>query len=223
MSKMDVDAFIQEMGRTSRQYCVEVVSTPEQLREAYHLRYLVYCLERSFESPQDDMEIDMFDNHARHVLLRDTDDGLVVGTVRVVLSNVNNLHDSFPMQLLCETTFLVDIPLLTTGEISRLALSKQRRGPGRSNDTLLRLLLWRGILEISMTERLTHWLAVAEPSNIRLHARHSIHLDPVGPMILHRGRRQPMVGVIDNVLRKTRSESFPVWDFITDGGRLYGS
>jgi N-acyl amino acid synthase of PEP-CTERM/exosortase system len=105
--------------------------------------------------------------------------------------------------------------------MSRLALSKQRKS-GRANIMLLRLLLWRGFLEVSSEAKLTHWLAVAEPSNIRLHARHAIHFEPIGPLVSHHGMRQPLAGKIETMLETVRREAFPVWNFITDGGRLFG-
>ncbi len=41
-----------------------------------------------------------------------------------------------------------------------------------------------------------------------------------GPLVDYHGIRQPMVGVIGPVLSHIRREAFPVWNLITDGGRL---
>jgi N-acyl-L-homoserine lactone synthetase len=151
--------------------------------------------------------------------LRYADDGTVVGTVRIIMPNFADLSDSFPMQRLVDPSLLSDVPLHKTGEMSRFALSKQRR-MGCTNAMLLRLALWRGILQLSNEMDLTHWLAVVEPSNIRLHSRNAIQFEAVGPLVSFHGRRQPMVGMIGPVLSNIRREAFPVWNFITDGGRL---
>ncbi|MDQ2764790.1 MAG: hypothetical protein M3Y22_15340, partial [Pseudomonadota bacterium] len=68
---------------------------------------------------------------------------------------------------------------------------------------------------------LTHWLAIVEPSNIRLHARHSIRFESIGPLVSYHGIRQPTFGAIEPVLAHIRAEAFPVWNFITAGGRLF--
>jgi N-acyl-L-homoserine lactone synthetase len=206
-----------EIARVEEQFGIEIVDTPEQTREVFRLRHQVYCVERGYEPGVDDQETDEFDARSRHVLLRHVGDGTVVGTVRIIMPNLSDLHDSFPMQRLCDPWLLRDLPLRTTGEMSRFALSKQRR-TGFSQAVLLRLSLWRGILQLS--GGLTHWLAIVEPSNLRLHAKHSICFDSVGPLVSYHGVRQPTVGVIGPVLERIRREAFPVWNFITDGGRL---
>jgi N-acyl-L-homoserine lactone synthetase len=208
-----------ELARAQKQFFIEVVNTPRQLREVFQLRHQVYCVERGYEPGEDGEETDEFDSHSRHALLRYADDGTVVGTVRVIMPNFSNLGNSFPMQRLCEPSLLRRLPLETSGEMSRFSLSKQRR-MGCTDAMLLRLMLWRGIVQLSTEMGLTHWLAVVEPSNIRLHARSAIFFEPVGPLVAYHGVRQPMVGVIEPVLNHIRREAFPVWNLITDGGRL---
>ena len=63
-------------------------TTPEQLAEAYRLRYQVYCVENTFEQAgqhTDGQEVDEFDNHSVHSLLIHRPTGMVAGTVRLIL------------------------------------------------------------------------------------------------------------------------------------------
>jgi N-acyl-L-homoserine lactone synthetase len=218
---MNIDVLTEEITAAGREFTIEVVNTPTQLREAFQLRYQVYCVERGYEPGDEDEETDEFDAQSRHILLRRTSDGQVVGTVRLICPNTSNLSDSFPIQRLCETSLLAHVPLLTTGEISRFAISKERRG-GRAELVLLRLTILRGIVQLSWDLGLTTWLAVMERSLMRLHRTNEIHFQPIGPLVSYHGMRQPTIGVIQPVLDWVRQEQFPTWDFLTDGGRWFG-
>ena len=82
-------------------FMIEIVHSPKQLSEVYQLRHQVYCLERGYEPGEGNEETDEFDCRSRHVLLRDDNDGQVLGTVRLIAPNRVNLADSFPVQRLC--------------------------------------------------------------------------------------------------------------------------
>ncbi len=86
---------------------------------------------------------------------------------------------------------------------------------------LLRLALFRGIVQMSGELELTHWCAVMERSLLRLLQMSAIHFHPVGPLVSYHGIRQPSFGSISGVLGRIRREQFPVWNYITDAGSLY--
>jgi N-acyl-L-homoserine lactone synthetase len=195
--------------------------TKAQLHEVFKLRHQVYCIERGFEPSDDGEERDEYDPRSRHVILRRRDDGEVVGTVRLIVSDPANPAESLPMQRLCAPALLQSLPWATTGEISRFAISKRRRNSFR-DALLLRLGLLRGVVQISGEMGLTHWLAVMERSLIRLHKSTEIHFEPVGPLVSYHGTRQPTFGVIAPVLERIRQGQFPTWNFLTDGGRWCG-
>jgi N-acyl-L-homoserine lactone synthetase len=215
---MNIAVLTDQISRTSRDFRIEVVRTDEQLREVFQLRHQVYCVERGYEAGEDGEETDEFDARSRHVLLRHTADGEVVGTVRLISPAEPGSRDEFPMQRLCPPELLAHLPLATAGEISRFAISKQRR-MGCAEVMLLRLALMRGIAQLSTEMGLTHWLAVMERSLMRLQQRNAIHFDAIGPLVSYHGIRQPAVGVIKPVLEGIRREQFPTWNFLTDGGR----
>ncbi len=219
---MHIGLVTDEISRAREQFTIEMVEAPEQFREVFRLRHQVYCVERGYEPGDDGEETDEYDARSRHVLLRHASDGVVVGTVRVIGSDWSNPGDSFPMQRLCEPSLLRDreLPLITTGEISRFAISKERR-VGRSDFTLLRLAILRGVVQVSCEMGLTHWLAVMERSLIRLHQTNEIRFDPVGPLVSHHGIRQPTIGTIKSVLERIRREQFPTWEYLTEGGTWF--
>lgn len=209
---------LDEIALAQQQFVIEVARSPEQRREVYRLRHQVYCVERGYEPGDDGEETDEFDVRAEHVILRHIEDSMVVGTVRVIGADPANLADSFPMQRVCDPILLSDLPLGKTGEISRFAISKQRR-IGRAEFKLLRLSLLRGVVQVSYEMGLTHWLAVMERTLIRLHQTNEIFFEPVGPLVSYHGQRQPTIGTIGSVLERIRAEQFPTWNYLTDGGR----
>jgi N-acyl-L-homoserine lactone synthetase len=151
---MNITVLTNEISLADRQFLIEIVKTQEQHREVFQLRHQVYCVERCFESGEDGEEIDEFDPRSRHILLRHASDGEVVGTVRIIAANMVNLDDSFPMQRVCEPLLLSHLPLTTSGEVSRFAISKKRR-MGCSEAMLLRLALVRGLVQLSSEMGLT--------------------------------------------------------------------
>ena len=113
------------------------------------------------------------------------------------------------------------LPIGSTGEISRFAISKDLRDAGCAGNALLRLGLMQGIVRLSADMGLTHWCAVMEHTLLRLLRVSGIHFLPLGPAIEHRGLRQPSWGRIDGVLARIKYERPAVWDYITESGSLW--
>jgi len=108
---------------------VHLADTPALVEQAYRLRHQVYCLERGYEPSVDDLETDAYDKHARHVVLSLRGCGTVIGTVRMILPQARQPTRSFPMQAVCDRATLGAIPLRSAVEVSRFAVSKERRNP----------------------------------------------------------------------------------------------
>ena len=65
---------------------IEVADTEQLRRDAFRLRYRVYCEERKFERREDfpdRLESDRFDDGAVHAIVRHRETGIVVGAVRL--------------------------------------------------------------------------------------------------------------------------------------------
>ncbi|MBK1706641.1 PEP-CTERM/exosortase system-associated acyltransferase [Halochromatium glycolicum] len=108
----------------------------------YRIRYQVYCEEMQFESKEDHpngREIDDFDAHSVHGLLRHRPSGEFAGCVRLVLNHSQGREPQLPLERYCSHSLdrsVLDLSQLdrrTFGEISRLAIvSRFRRRPGEA-------------------------------------------------------------------------------------------
>ena len=198
---------------------VLLADTSDLLEEVFRLRYQVYCVERGFEEGRGGKEVDQFDEAARHVLLRHRESGEAIGTVRIIPSLANGL-EGLPMARICGIDLLTYLPSRTTGEVSRFAVSKQRRLSCRAG-AMVRLGLMQGTLRLSCELGLTHWCAVMEPTLIRLLGASGIHFSPLGPLVEHHGLRQPASLKIASVLDRTRVEQPEAWESVTIHGTLW--
>jgi len=199
-----------------------VADSPELIQEAYRLRHQVYCVENDYEPGSDGLEFDSFDAHSRHVVITHNGTGDVVGTVRLVLARSDRLQDSFPIQRLCDPSLLRCVPLRTSGEVSRFAISKQRRQLHEASLALTRLALVQGAVRLSAEAGHTHWLAVMEPSLLRLLRASGLHFQPLGPVINHHGWRQPVYADIRLLLDRMAKERPEIWRFVTGEGKWLG-
>lgn len=221
-----------------------LANTPELRREAFRLRYQVYCVENPFEDPAEnpnEEESDAFDAHAVHGLLIHRPSGMVAGTVRLVLPLPDALDDSFALQRVCHEPMLRDhkrFPVLHMAEVSRFSISKgfrKRRTDGRYPDEHapepreggeerrviphMTLGLIESLVRMSVQNRITYWCAVMEPTLLRLLSRLGIYFDPIGPLVDYHGRRQPCFIKLSTLLTRVARERPDVWEVLTDRGR----
>jgi N-acyl-L-homoserine lactone synthetase len=219
---MSIIKLADEICQIFRDFDIDIVSTPKQIHEVFRLRHQVYCVERGHQDLPGDVgeEFDAFDAHSRHVLLRRGDDGEAVGTARLICTNPVVPDASFQIQEFCAPASLAHIPLHTSGEISRFALSKSRR-KGCTNMALMRLALIRGLVQVSNGLGITHWLALQERSLLRLNERNAIRFDLIGAPVACHGIRQPTAANLAEMLEGVRREQIPTWDFLTAGGTWF--
>ena len=197
---------------------VKVADTPELVRDAHRLRHQVYCLERGYEPGQDGLEFDSYDAHARHVVLRLAGCGTVIGTARLILPDAARRDGSFPMQSVCTPERFSTLPFAQTAEVSRFAISKERRGLSTAATSLSRLALVRGLVQLSQEIGVTHWCAVMERTLLRLLRASSIHFQDMGPVVEYHGLRQPSFCNLSDMLTRMAQEQPDLWDYITAGG-----
>jgi len=153
---------------------VLIANTPRLLAECCRLRHQVFCVETGiFKSSGIDQETDDFDDHAHHVLLIHRQSGEAVGTTRVIPSSRQVRTDQFPMTRAFPPGILRTLPSHTMGEISRFAISKQRRSSCGAS-LMTRLGLMQGIVRLSGELGLTHWCAIMEPKLVRMFQRSGI-------------------------------------------------
>ncbi|HLG88374.1 MAG TPA: PEP-CTERM/exosortase system-associated acyltransferase [Alphaproteobacteria bacterium] len=231
--------------RFDRYFEIVTANTPELLRQAYRIRYQVYCVEHPFEKSAehpDQLEVDAFDDRAIHSLILHRATGDPAGTVRLIRPDPRRPEGSFSLQQLVEPGLLErvpDFPIRSMAEISRFSISKtfrRRAGDtlygenipqtpeadeaGRRSGPLMRLGLMQAILSMSRTLGITHWCAVMEPTLLRILAATAIEFTPIGPKVEYHGLRQPCYGDIGSILTRLRACNPEVFDLVTIGGSL---
>ncbi len=202
-------------------FTTEIVTDRDRLLEAFRLRYQVYCRERGFEPGEGGLETDAYDETSVHVLVRHRPTGQAIGTVRLVIPTWKGPNSKLPMELVTDIPRLRALPRARIAEVSRFAMSKELRAASASLGGLARFALIRAIVQLSGAMRLTHWCALMEPKLLRLLAMSGIYFKPVGALVEHHGLRQPCYVGLAEMLERVRIEKPAVWEFITDGGKLW--
>lgn len=223
------------------------------METAFRIRYQVYCLERSFEDAEsfpDQMEIDEYDMHSAHSLVRCQRSGQYAGLVRLVLPNPVDVNKPLPIEKSCRSALrqagidLSSIPRSNLAEISRFSISKELKrqcarqsavsvvrdaaGGCQEEDAVdsrmlphISLGLFAGIVRMSAQNNITHWLAVMEPTFLRFLSRYGIYFEKTGPVVDYHGKRQPAVASIDSVLSGIYAQRKDAWEIITDFGNVW--
>ena len=210
--------------------------TPELIRQAYRIRYQVYCVEKSLEKKNPaEIETDEFDSHAAHSLLLVRATPLALGTVRLIMPLANAPEHSFAVQRLLDATslkILLSLPLHSIAEVSRFSISRsfRRLMPYSSGSMepyadcncgpLIRLGLIQGLVRMSMEHGITYWCALMEPTLLRMLAAMSIRFQPIGPLVEFHGWRQPCYIDVNAMLVALMRELPAFWEIVTDGGSL---
>ncbi len=238
----------------TRYFDVVIAETEPLLDAAYRLRYQVYCVENPFENAQehpDGREIDGEDDRSVHSVIVHKRTGAAAGAVRLILPDSDPSARPLPMLRLLSPDMrarLVDLPVASTAEISRFAVSKDfRRRCGedryadvRSNDGSKptaherRLMphltygLLRAIYQMSAEHDITHVCAVMEPALLRLVGHFGFEFELLGLPVSYHGMRQPCFGKVTHMMESVRSKNPGLWRYMigsecrnrTQGARL---
>ena len=217
-------------------------------KEAYKLRYQVYCIENNFESASqfpDEMEFDDFDPQSIHYLIRHRKSGDYAATIRLILPDANNPQKLFPMELHCEidnVAVMRSINRKHLGEVSRLCVSKafkkrkdeaQSLAPVGSNPQNcstsverrsfphMTLVLIACIIKASYENDIHYLYATTEPSLSRFVSVFGIDLIKIGPLADYHGPRLPAVIKIADMLDRVAEKNMDIWDLLTNKGRFF--
>lgn len=222
-------------------------SVAEDLQEAFHLRYLVYCLDRGFEDAgacPSGLEQDPYDRQALHCLLRERFGKRPIGTVRLVTTKARPTGiDGLPLAEYASSEsldILRSLPQGSTAEVSRFAIARaardilcqsqgtaalpsgRRQDPQRNAKLLpyMSLGLIRGLVRLSVQHGIAYWCLAAEPSLLRRLRAFGLHFQNAGPLVEHRGLRQVCYANLKDLLARAEAERPEFWDIITVGGFL---
>lgn len=225
------------LTRFRQRYDTIAADTSQRVRLAQKIRYQVYCVEHPF-LPVDNLdciETDEFDSHSVHTLLVSRDTGEALGTARLILPRPHAFKRSFAVQRVLDRDslkILASLPHHSTAEVSRFSISRQLRRVGSDSsgspqsDTvsanpcgpLMRLGLFRGLVQMSMAHGITHWCAVMEPTLLRMFTAMAIRPEPLGPPVEFHGLRQPCYIDLHEMLDTMMRERPAMWEVMTEAG-----
>ncbi|MDQ3186581.1 MAG: PEP-CTERM/exosortase system-associated acyltransferase [Pseudomonadota bacterium] len=223
--------------------------SPELLRNVFHLRYRVLCIEQrlpGFDASRysEERERDSYDDHSAHILLRHRPSNEFVGTARLILPDPLDPKKLFPIERHTQFDPVFINPgrlsRLHTGEISRLVVvrrfSRRRDEPlhaiesGREVEKWIptkqrrfphpMLALAVGIIRMSVENNITHWFSVMDPSLNRLLEPYGLQLDPIGPLTNYHGPRRPYYVNLVQMLDRMYKTHNQFWELVTDCGRV---
>jgi N-acyl amino acid synthase of PEP-CTERM/exosortase system len=203
-----------------RHFRVVPAETIALLREAYRIRYEVYCRELGYERAEahpDGMESDEHDRHSRHCLLQHRASGKFAGCVRLILQDPENPDALFPFESNCGHSLNRDIidparlPRDSFGEVSRLTVTAAfRRRAGEKHDphgdvatrpsaagadrrgfSHIAVGLYLAGAALGLRCGLSGVFVMMEPRLARHLQHYDIHFTPVGEIVDYHGRRGP--------------------------------
>lgn len=194
--------------------------------DVFALRYQVYCVEREFlsrdqyETSEESDEFDEFSAHFAAVY-----EGRVLGNLRLV----RPFNATFPFQRHCATFPDIQIQYKRSGEISRLAIAKDRlagtdgslggRLPGGraicTREAIV-LCLLKAMLQFSRYRHIEVWYSAMENSLTRLLSRYGISFRPIGEETDYYGPVKPYFAHRDEVLEGMRSRAPTLHEWMAD-------
>jgi N-acyl amino acid synthase of PEP-CTERM/exosortase system len=196
-----------------RYFAPEVASTPQALKEAFELRYQVYCEEFAYESAREfseRAEHDLFDSHSISFLVRHITSGHVAGCIRVVLAGedqplpleafcLHSIHPRYREILnssrshLCEYSRLAvssDFRRRPRESLNRLGLPKDEVTPEEERSfPLIAVAAFLGAFAVTELIGRNQVFAMMEPFLPRMLKRSGIEPETAGDAIDYHGTR----------------------------------
>ena len=211
-------------GPLVRSYFEVVPAFSDALKdEAYRIRHAVYCEELGYEAPQPDgRELDEYDAHSLHLLIRNVQLGEFMGCTRLVRARPRDPHYPLPFEKTCAATLdrsVVDPAVLAReaiGEFSRLAILarfRKRKGeeqpPAGLGDSprprfpYMLASLFLGTVELARLNGIENLFILTEERLARHLRMLGVKIQVVGAPTEHRGARLPSMmspsGIIDSL------------------------
>ena len=214
--------FLLEVGNLkenfAKYFAVEAAVDEAMKHEVYRVRHEVYCQELGYEATNPDHEeTDGFDAHSLQIALRAQASGRIVGCVRLVQTDPEDVTKPLPFEHLCETAIdrsIIDpacIDRRRMVEISRLAvLSDYRKRKGDSGGPIaiseedmgtrdqprfpyIPVGLYLGLLAAAELHDIEHLFTLTEARLARHLSALGFRIHLIGQAVEHRGKRVPSV------------------------------
>ncbi|MFT3759316.1 PEP-CTERM/exosortase system-associated acyltransferase [Thauera sp.] len=231
------------LGYGFRKYFRIDAAQNETLRDqVYRVRHEVYCEELKFEPERPDRrEIDAYDAHSLHCLLRGVDEPYtLVGCTRLVLANPDEPDAPLPFERTCAGTLdrsIIDPAKLPRGriaEVSRLAVcSRYRRRKGETRKAAdiqdedfgnkgqprfpyIPVGLYMGAISLALRHDVDTLFVLTEPRLATHFSRLGVDIKQIGGPVEHRGVRVPSVMDVQSIVRNMRMIMRPLWRTIDE-------
>jgi len=217
----------------SRFLSPEVAFTQDLRHEAFKIRHNVYCAELKFEPlKEDEMEVDDFDQHSLHCVMKHIPSNNYAGTVRIVRSRSED--EKLPIEAYCSKAISSDevhpsdFPRESICEISRLAVPKEFRrrnadkfkgaetgaiNESTYSETELRCFpfiavgLYLSAANMIIHEGIEHCFVMMEPRLARSLSFVGIKFRQIGPVVEYHGQRAPYY-ISPQMLRESLPNGF---------------
>jgi N-acyl amino acid synthase of PEP-CTERM/exosortase system len=229
-----------------KQYFEIVPAVTEALKwESYHLRHEVYCQELGFEPEHvGEVEMDEYDHHSVHCLVRAVATRRFIGCVRIIFTNPTDPNLPLPFEKACATTLdrsIIDPAKLDRSkiaEVSRLAIIDQyrrRRGERDKPFTIvndddgspeqpkskvrlpyLALGLYLALVALAKHYGIERLFLLTEPCLATSISHLGVAVKHIGSGVEHRGLRVPSVLEVDDILANMNPLVRPFYNLIAE-------
>ncbi len=207
---LDLDFFAARDIDYDADFSYRVAHLPEDDHAAWRLRYRVYCEETGFLPKHQHLsgyEYDHYDAHSCQSLVSHRGSGILAGTTRLILPLEERVDGGLPAlehaaELLRQVNALT--PLMRVGEVSRFSIDPLFRNGALDASAMLlpgyvpskaipKILLGLAVacLDMALSHRITHLVAVIDTVLLRLLRRVGVNMISAGPVIDFYGLRQP--------------------------------
>lgn len=223
----------------------EIATNSTLCQEAYRIRYQVYCLDLNYEPTEnfpDRMEIDDYDSHSIHCLIKYKPANVYVGCVRIILPNIDCPQLPFPVEKTCRNSMEITLDSSTRlkyCEVSRLSIIpafRRRTGerefpaslnPSVSNNTnslieyerrvyplILPLSLYLAAFGMGVAAGHTQTLTLMEPRLMRHLKMSGFPSRQIGKVVDFHGKRAPFRLCSQEVIQSLPTDSRELYDNI---------
>jgi N-acyl amino acid synthase of PEP-CTERM/exosortase system len=223
----------------SRYFELILAESPQLQDEVFRIRHQVYCEELSYERvTPDGRELDEYDRHSKHLLLRTVNTGVRVGCTRLVLQRPEQPSFPLPFERACTATIdrrLIDpaaLPRDSIAEVSRLAVVREfrrRKGEERTKDgaavidygtpkqprfPYIQLGLFLGAVALARQLGIKTIFFLTEPRLSRHFEKLGFPVQQIGGPIGHRGVRVPSMASVDETINGLRFYMRPIYKVV---------
>lgn len=216
------------LGSSFKKYFEIVPAYTDALKnEVFRIRHQVFCEDLKFESErQNKLEMDDYDSHSLHLLIRSIKANEFIGCTRIILTQPNNASYPLPFEKVCAATLdhsiMETIPRESIGEVSRLAVISRFRkrkgdvkGPFSISDEdygtinqprfpYIPISLYMGTIKLAHSHGVNYLFMLTEPRLASHFQKLGADLQIIGDSVNHRGKRIPSMLNINEVINNMR-------------------